>query len=152
MSEQTAQIRQQLAEELRDYWQERYQAYQQGREVGRSLNLMARRIQSVDAQPLPAAVAAAYQFYQESLVERDIGTVYLSHLPVDGTPVYTVMASTDGDDGWLEVYDEAGECLGAGRTYLELVSWGDRDTLRNQVKTGEYPPEMDRNQTLWAQD
>ncbi|MBD1911990.1 MULTISPECIES: hypothetical protein [unclassified Leptolyngbya] len=151
MSEQAAQVRQQLTEELHSYWQERYQAYQEGREVGRSLNLMAQRIQAADAQ-LPAAVEEAYRFYQENLVERDIGTVSLSHLPINGIPVYTIMASTDGDDGWLEVYDDVGECLGVGRTYLELVNWGDRDTLRNQVETGEYPPEMDRGQTLWAQD
>jgi len=151
MDEQAAQVRQQLTEEFQSYWQERYQAYQEGRQVGRSLALMTQRIQTAEASSLPTPVEAAYRFYQERLTERDVGRVDLSHLPLNHTRVYTILAHTDGDDGWIEVYDEAGECLGTGRTYLELVVWGDRDTLRAQVETGEYPSELDRNQSLWSQ-
>jgi hypothetical protein len=71
---------------------------------------------------------------------------------VGDQPVYAVRVTTDGDDGWLELYDERGTELGVGRTYVELIAWGDRATIRAAVENGEFPPELsDRDtRTLWG--
>jgi hypothetical protein len=101
---------------------------------------------------LPAEVFAAYIYYVETVSDADWGGVGVYRVPVGGDVTYAVRVWTDGDDGWLEVYDQSGELLGAGRTYIELVGWGDRDQVRALVHTGGLPPGMQdaHKRTLWG--
>jgi len=104
--------------------------------------------------PLP--VEQAYNYYFENVQEADWGNANLYLLPkgaaISAQMVYVIRVTTDGDDGWVELYDEAGTELGVGRTLLELVEWGERNTIRAMVQSGEFPLELDdrRDETIWA--
>lgn len=145
------QVQQAVTEELRSYWQTCYQAYQAERPAPPKTQLMQTQAQIANNPAvLPSAVLEAYNFYREHLEAQDRGSVTISQNQMAGDPVYVVMGQTDGDDGWIELYDQNGTALGFGRTYIELVSWTDQDTLRQQVENGEYPDSLDQSQTLWG--
>src|SRR5215470_2989883 len=92
---------------------------------------------------LTGDVQEAYAFYHKNFTEADIGSVRVYRVPVTGETTIAVRTTTDGDDGYLEIFSEQGETLGTGRTNLNTVVWGTRDWLRDQVANrGEFPPEM----------
>src|SRR5262249_1180078 len=102
---------------------------------------------------IPAEVLAAYEYYYRTMNDRDLGAVRVYQVPVRGAVAYAVRVTTDGDSGWLEVYDRHGRLLGAARTYLEIAAWGDRQAIRKQVDDfGELPPSLRDapRQTLWG--
>ena len=136
--------------ELRRYWQTRSTAYRAGQEQTTPF------LQSWEVAPtatLPPAVAQAYQFYVDAVEAADWGNVYLLQPRVQGRSFYLIYVTTDGDDGWLELYGRDGTFLGAARRYLELVAWGDVTTLRAQTGTGDYPAALRTrfDKTLWGQ-
>ncbi|MFN8442394.1 MAG: hypothetical protein U0175_16585 [Caldilineaceae bacterium] len=148
------------------YWQEEYQAYTENRPsrnappneqatVGERSDhwfLYPFRLDRSHLPALPVAVQAAHRFYFELVEAADWGNVYLYAVEIAGNHTYAVRVTTDGDDGWLEVFDAQGHLLGAARTYLELIAWDEQDTIRQQVATGEYPIALaDRDKrTLWG--
>jgi hypothetical protein len=152
MSDWATKVCDRIATTMHTYWKERYRAYLEETEMDATPTpLTAMTATTPTTATLPNAVQAAYQYYQENVAERDRGTVELETLTLEDDLVYAVRAATDGDDGWLELYDASGSLLRAGRTYIELVAWGDRDEIRAAVHTGDYPATLDRNQTLWGQ-
>jgi hypothetical protein len=155
-----------FARALHSYWQEEYAAYQAHRPsrnappgvtpaVGEQAGqwfLFAFRLERALLPTLPEPVRQAYAFYFHAVEAHDWGNVYLYGVSLAGTPLYIIRTTTDGDDGWVELYDGAGALLGAGRTYIELVAWGEQATIRSQVATGDFPPALaDRAaRTLWG--
>jgi len=106
-----------------------------------------------DRSKLPQEVREAYEFYKKHFEDRDIGSArdYVVALP--GATTYAIRVRTDGDDGYLEIYDDQGGFLAAGRTYLEIIAWGSRDWLRGQAaQPGSLPPELQdaHERTLWG--
>jgi hypothetical protein len=102
---------------------------------------------------LPARVREAYEFYWQHFEDADIGSARVYRVTASRKQTYAVHVRTDGDDGWLEVYDAKGGWLAGGRTYLEVVAWGSRDWLRAQVaEPGTLPPELADagDRTLWG--
>ncbi|MEO1210965.1 MAG: hypothetical protein AAFX78_15685 [Cyanobacteria bacterium J06638_20] len=152
MSDWATKVCDRIATTMQDYWKERYRAYLEDTAMDATpMPLAAMTATIPTTATLPDAVQDAYQYYQENVAERDRGTVDLEPLTFENGLVYAVRAATDGDDGWLELYDASGALLRTGRTYIELVAWGDRDEIRSEVHTGDYPANLDRNQTLWGQ-
>lgn len=107
---------------------------------------------------LPESIQEAIWFYQESVEQADWGSVRLYQMPIaDHLPPHcafvAVETSTDGDDGWVELYMPTGEALGFGRTYLELIYWGEKVPNRRYVRNGGFPKQADRRQqrTLFNQ-
>jgi hypothetical protein len=148
-------IRADFEHRLREYEARQYAAAQQGADAQeRFLDeyTIPREAVEQEAATIPPTVRDAYAYYRGTVEAQDWGSVRLYRVPVGEQPVYAVRVTTDGDDGWLELYDEQGTELGVGRTYLELVAWGDRATIRAQVQSGEFPPELsDRaTRTLWG--
>ena len=148
-------IRTEFENRLKQYWDARYAAARQDVDVQeRFLDAYKIPREAVQqGQPtIPPSVQEAYAYYLQTVEAQAWGSVALYRVPVGDQPVYAVRVTTDGDDGWLELYDDQGTELGVGRTYLELVGWGDRATTRAQVQTGEFPPELsDRDtRTLWG--
>ena len=43
-----------------------------------------------------------------------------------------------------------GNLLDAARRYIELLAWKNLEDVRGQVETGDYPPELNRESTLWG--
>lgn len=138
-----------VEQELRTFWQGRDAAYLVGEE---SLLRFLQPLELVPTPDLPRPVAQAYAFYVAAVERADWGNVYLLQPTVQGRPFYLIYVTTDGDDGWLELYRSDGSSLGAARRYLELVEWSDVATLRAQTGTGEYPAALRTRfaETLWG--
>ncbi|NJK79106.1 MAG: YbjN domain-containing protein [Chloroflexaceae bacterium] len=134
---------------LKDYWLEVRQAHIDGRD--HDTDFLESYVLE-NPMDTPQTVHAAYEYYHHHIEARDIGVVRVYRMPTEHGETYAVYTTTDGDDGWLELYDAAGERLGGGRVYIELVAWGELDELRAQVTTGEFPAALaDRHErTLWA--
>jgi hypothetical protein len=144
------------ANRLHEYYAAVYHAYQKGDnpdEIYPKSFALSPAATPADHDKLPKAVREAYDFYTKHYADEDIGCVEDYVVPVAGKTTYAILVRTDGDDGYLEVYDEKGKFLAAGRTYIEVVAWGSREWLRAQVaQTAELPPELqdaDRR-TLWG--
>jgi hypothetical protein len=148
---------------LKEYHSQYYRAYQASGETGEDptemylrdteLSPSASRLTREDREQLPDAVREAYDFYWKHFEEADIGSARVYRVPAGKKEAFAVRVRTDGDDGYLEVYDEKGKFLAAGRTYIEVIAWGSRDWLRAQVaQPSELPPELqDADQrTLWG--
>lgn len=92
---------------------------------------------------MPQAMLEAYDYYRENLVSKDLGSAYGVTLLVGEQITFGVVVITDGDDGWLEVYDIEGQQLGVARTYLDQLHWGDCEQVRALVSTFDLPPELE---------
>jgi hypothetical protein len=139
---------------LREFTAARYALYQEEKDPSEvhpwdsELGESATRLDPKKTK-LPAEVQEAYGYYKQNVEEADWGSARVFRVPIQGKPTYAVRVRTDGDDGWLESYDESGKFLAAGRTYLDLVSWGPVDVLRGQVETKEMPADLDPDKSLW---
>ncbi len=104
---------------------------------------------------IPEPVLTAVDYYFEHVERPDWGSVrlYRAADPSLLRPLWIVWVRTDGDDGWVELFEASGLPVGAGRTYLELVAWGQTDAVRSFVTTSGYPEALaDRaSRTLWSQ-
>jgi hypothetical protein len=141
---------------LREYFTQRYHAYlrnedDEGKpnELGPSATLVARP----ERDQLPEAVREAHAFYAKHFEETDLGSAQVWHFVVDRKPTYAIRVTTDGDDGFVELYDKKGTFLAAARRYIEVVVWGSRDWLREQAThPWDLPAELEEasRQTLWG--
>lgn len=132
---------------LRDYWQHEYRAYLAGEET---LREFLEDSPHSDVNTLPDQVAAAYTYYYEQAELADWGSVRVHTVTASPIPTYAVYVTTDGDDGWLEVYRHDGSLLGAARLYIELIGWAEVDFIRAQTDAKGFPPAMDLSTTLWG--
>ena len=146
---QATQVRAAIEQLLRAYWLRRYEAYLADDELDNGF-LEEHKIDRHGSE-LPVSVRHAVDYYYNNVEAQDWGGVTLLKAPLAEQPTYIVRTTTDGDDGWLELYGEQGEELGVGRTYIELVAWGEKETIRAQTLSGDYPLELeDRHvRTLW---
>lgn len=87
----------------------------------------------VELTNLPNKVKQAYSFYKENVEDADWGSVKVKQVAVN-LPVYAVYVTTDGDDGYLEIYTQTGEAIAYGKKYAQEIEWKDRDTLRSEAE------------------
>ncbi len=147
--------------EVQEYWQQRYNAYLNDEDF----DVYAWEVYQVDREDSnhPGTIRDSVQFYVEQVENKDFGVVRLYKIPfdaedlsgleeVDELSLFVNQVLTDGDDGWIELFDGQGRALGYGRTYIELVAWGLKNTIRELVESGEFPAELnDREEkTLWG--
>lgn len=101
----------------------------------------------------PAPVREAFDFYRERVEAEDMGAVRVARVAVDGSDAYVVRTTTDGDDGWIELFDADGTPLGAARTYIELLSFGETASVRAFTSDFEFPDDLsDRmTRTVWTE-
>lgn len=76
-----------------------------------------------DIIALSDEVKDAWDYYFFKIEQADWGTARLYRLVVDDMTIYTIWATTDGDDGWLEVYDVQGNKLCVGKIDIDTVNW-----------------------------
>ncbi len=147
MDASTQAIRQWYERALHAYWLGEYRAYLHGEET------LAEFLEAYSIAPLaelPAPAAQAYTYYDERVQQRDWGNVRSYRVAIDGTTTYAIYVTTDGDDGWLEIYAADGTLLGAARTYIELIGWSDVAFIRAQTEDKGFPVGMDLSATLWG--
>ena len=82
---------------------------------------------------MPAPVLEAYDYYAQRIEAQDLGKVHGATLLVGEHITFSIYVETDGSDGWLEVYDIEGQLLGAARTELGEVRWGERAQVRSEA-------------------
>lgn len=143
--EQTA-AKAHFAEAWLAHWQADFAAYQ--KEESYDTPFMGELLYE-DYENLPDRVERSRNYYHLNVEVEDWGTVRV----YKEADYWAVVTTTDGDDGWIELYDNEGETLTGGRFWLELIHWDVRDLLRGQTKTGELPDELvDReDDTLWQE-
>lgn len=146
-------VRLDFEQKLREYWVRRYCSYVNQQELQERF-LQSYLIDRSQLSQLPASVQEANQYYYEHVEQRDFGVVRLHKAPINGQEVYVVYVTTDGDDGWVELYSLEGTQLAIGRLYLELVGWGTKKTIRSETQSGKFPYSLsDRDvRTLWGRD
>ncbi|MBF2015159.1 MAG: hypothetical protein IGS23_08145 [Rivularia sp. T60_A2020_040] len=84
----------------------------------------------------------SYRFYQKNVAKEDFGCVYNLIVTIEKLRIFTTRVTTDGDDGWLEIYDVGGNNLGAARTSCDKIAWRSLDYIRENFSA--FPPEIDR--------
>ena len=106
-----------------------------------------------DNNNLNSNINDSISFYYENIEENDIGCVNLYELTLNDSSekLYLVRVTTDGDDGWIELYGDDGKLLEYGRTYIEIIHFEDDIAkLRNHVMDFSYPEGMDLELTKWG--
>jgi hypothetical protein len=142
-------VKQSLTDQIYTFWLKRYRAYLEDREDLAEL-WMDHKLTQEQQQGLPEEVLQAFNFYDETVMQQDWGSVRIFQLEVAGQSIYVVDTVTDGDDGWLEAYSTQGDLLGAARRYIELLTWKELAEIRDSVAVGSFPEELDRTATLWG--
>lgn len=89
--------------------------------------------------PVPAPVLDSFDYYTAEVMDQDWGVVFVATVPIGDQSTYVVRVMTDGDDGWVEIFDNQGEPIGTGRTNEGLTYWGDCAEIRAQVQSGDIP-------------
>ena len=141
-------LRTQYADRLRAYWQSSYEAYlNEGNEPEFPFSVHDRGDEN-----LPEAVKESIAYYIAQVEAADIGRVELYEMK---TPkVFIINTKTDGDDGWVELFTSEGRAVGSGRTFIELIAWGEKETIRKMTADSSFPQDMDDRfeRTLWKGD
>jgi hypothetical protein len=142
-----ASIQQAYAAQLRQFYREAASAAQAPNlTMGQSWPLAHCALPSL-RQPehragLPAALLEAHDFYVQQIAAQDLGSVHGVTLRVGEQMTFAIAVTTDGDDGWLEIYARDGTLLAAGRSYLDQVLWAERDEVRAWTQTAALPPAL----------
>jgi hypothetical protein len=142
---------------LQEYFSRRYRAYLRGKETKGKYNELGRSatwIKRADHGQLPEEVRAAHGYYRKHFEETDLGSAGVYRVSANRNPIYAIRVTTDGDDGFLEVYDSKGTFVAAARRYIEVVAWGSQAWLREQAThPWDLPPELQdaHHRTLWGQ-
>lgn len=78
-------------------------------------------------------VLNARSFYDQNADGWLWARIYLTS--IDEEKVHAILATSDGSDGWLEIFDEKGNLIGVARTLSHFLDWGEPDVLRSSVLT-----------------
>jgi hypothetical protein len=153
MSEGIAAIKQVYEQQLKAHYLAQYIAYCQEKEGGDRYDLgQSNRVAEEAIAALPQAVQT---FQQEALDQGDSYYANVYQISADQQLTYGVRITTDGDDGWLAVFDQQGQSLASAQTYLEVVVWADAQILRAKeaidLLANPLPGfEAAKSQTLWG--
>jgi hypothetical protein len=152
MSTQTDRIKKFYENLYESYWLTMYEASLKGEEISEDEGFLEKEAFDFYRTPekineLPESVIAAYKYYHAD----SIGYVRVCEILCGDFLTYAICGLTDGDDGWLEIYDTSGTEIAAGRTYIELISWCKIEEIRIQARTSEFPPDLvdRRAKTFW---
>ena len=143
-------IKQQYSDFYLNYYQNRYQNYLDGEDsdghVLAEFDLDVHKHPEVLSET-PTSVRLAYKYFFNEVE----GWTRLCKVVFGNDFSYTICVLTDGDDGWIEIYDDEGNLIASGRTYIELIGWGDFNEIRKFVTTLDYPSSLcdKQEKTLW---
>ena len=79
---------------------------------------------------LPNSIQEAHGFYFKNVELADFGAVGVYQFSSTIVPIYVVCVSTDGDDGYIEIFNQAGEPITFGRYDWDVINWGNQETTR----------------------
>ncbi|MER3435812.1 MAG: hypothetical protein C4288_21125 [Leptolyngbya sp. ERB_1_1] len=99
---------------------------------------------------IPQPILEAYDYYFDKVESADWGSVSASKEKIENQDVYAITVRTDGDDGWVELFDPAGQELGAARTLEEWTTWGETEAIRSYTENSAFPTELQAKQETAA--
>ena len=147
-------VKQLYVQRLRDYYAARYKAYQAGSELNDPDEFGQENLVLDEVRDrLPAAI---HEFWQAAIAEGDSYYPAIYKLSVQDQETYALRITTDGDDGWLVIFDAEGNLLASAQTYVEVIVWADDQTLptinpTNLLKISLPGIETAASQTVWNQ-
>jgi predicted RNase H-like HicB family nuclease len=153
MSNSIDAVKQFYVQRLREYYAARYKTYQTGSELDDPHELGQDNLVSDEARDrLPAAI---HEFWDAAIAEGDSYYPAIYKLSVQDQVTYALRITTDGDDGWLVIFDAEGNLLATAQTYIEVIIWADEQILStinptNLLKTPLPGIEAAASQTLWG--
>ena len=92
----------------------------------------------VDAATVPGPVAEARAFFHEAYF--DWGGAWIHRQRIGAVEVFYVHVGTDGDGGWLEVFDDGGRFLMAASLDGTRLVWEPREVARARIESGAPSP------------
>lgn len=92
----------------------------------------------------PPGTVESYKYYWDNVEMQDWGGVYVIKVKIAGIDIFITHVFTDGDDGWMEIYDAENNCHGIARRYIDLLHWGEKDDIRSMTESGDYPAELEK--------
>lgn len=154
-------VRNFYVEEFRKHYEQAYHAYCNNLDMERFEDIEVFLLNNclgfdkevINNPQIPQTILDIYNFY----LKYGDSSCSISKVKVQEYDTYAIRVTTDGDDGWLEVFNERGESLGAARTYLEVISWKSPEILREKYvdlyegKAEDFEEEIEEMQkyTLW---
>ncbi|MBD3884368.1 hypothetical protein IFO70_21735 [Phormidium tenue FACHB-886] len=149
MSDRVEAVKQVYAQRLREYYEARYESYRSGTELDDPYELGQQNlVLDGKREELPAPVREVWEMAIDK-GESYYPTIY--QIPVQEQDTYAVRIRTDGDDGWLAIFNAEGDLLALAQTYIEVVVWADIDSLPidNLLSVSVPGIEEAASQTLW---
>lgn len=93
---------------------------------------------------LPDSVEESYRFYHKNVTHEDWGNAYKFRITIEGQDTFIIRVTTDGSDGWLEVFDTKGNNLASARTSGIGIAWQPSSQVREYVfGKPSFPPELE---------
>jgi hypothetical protein len=90
----------------------------------------------------------AHDFYLRKVEADDYGSVSVFREIIQNRDVFVVEVGTEGSRGWLELFDEYGQSLGAARTAAERIAWREIDIIRaSYTQDSKLPAELTTRRT-----
>ena len=143
-------VQNQVKEWLLEKARQEHEAYTRGLHLSLPYWLHPEETMIAATDEIPAEVLEAYDWYRNEVESAEWGKVRLLQIPFGETNLLAVRVLSDGDEGWLEVFDAKGKLLAKGVTYLEIIDWQSRTGLRNLVIPRDLSARS--NESLWKQD
>jgi hypothetical protein len=97
---------------------------------------------------IPQNILDAHDFYRRKVEAEDYGSVFVFKEIIQNRDVFVVEVGTEGSRGWLELFDEYGQSLGAARTAVERIAWREVDIIRESyTQDSKLPAELTTRRT-----
>ena len=138
MSESIAAIRQVYEQQLKAHYLAQYKAYCLEQQEGDRYDLGGKnRVVEEAIAQLPPEVQI---LQQQALDQGDSYYANIYQLSVNQQLTYAVRVTTDGDDGWLFVFDQQGHLLASAQTYLEVAVWANAQAPQAEILPAKTLP------------
>lgn len=106
---------------------------------------------------LPSEVLSSFQYYYGNVEVQDWGCVRVYNIQYQETKYILIRVTTDGDDSFVEVYDD-NKCILSARGYLELLTFTSTPQVLRACATcagggdvdGSFPVDFNRASS-WGQ-
>jgi hypothetical protein len=97
---------------------------------------------------IPQSVLDAYDFYSSNVEVEYYRSVAPFKETIQNREVFVIEVGTNGSDGWLELFDQGGQSIGAARISQERIAWREVDIIRAYLHDRGLPAELLGRRTI----
>jgi hypothetical protein len=144
------------AEHIRQIWIDRkldeHRAYRENRLAQKVQSLPGHQSLNLKSEEnrigIPQNILDAHDFYRLKVEAEDYGSVFVFKEIIQNRDVFVVEVGTEGSRGWIELFDEYGQSLGAAITAAERLAWREVDIIRvSYTQNSKLPAELTTRRT-----